>query len=196
MQSPLNHHNEMYEKYKKFGYPKYYIPPSLNTKKLQHGKKCGMCWHFSNGMNCGGNNHTRDYVDYCYKSTNQFTEKEVLIVESTPEQATYMQRNMETFFAGNKEEILLHELLTRANYQCECSGKICKHHTGRCDTKHVKDGGKSPFLMQPRDVKKPHSLENDQVMCAKCANANTIAKLSVPKKKRKVQENPNQQTII
>lgn len=135
-------------------------------------------------------------MDYCYKSKNMFTESQQTIVESTPSQRSWLQSVMEAKFSGSKEELHLRELLVRASYQCECVGDLCKNHDGRCQTLHVAKGGDSPLLIQPRDFKKPHSMENDQVMCAPCANACTLTKMSVPKKKRKRQENPDQQTII
>ena len=194
--SPLEVHAELYEKYKKWGYPKFYIPPMPNTKKLPPGKSCGQCWNFEKGLNCGGSNSTRSYTDYCYRSTNRFTELEPMTVESTPAQRTFAQSKLEEFFGGNEMERLLHATLVRAEYRCECDATICKRHTGRCETRHVVAGGKTVFLLQPKNFKKPHSLENDQVMCAPCANACTINKMSVPKKKRNVKENPNQQTIF
>jgi hypothetical protein len=99
-------------------------------------------------------------------------------------------------FTGNKDELVLRSVLERASYQCECDGSLCKAHPGRCGTLHVKRGGRSPLLLQPRDAKKSHSLENSSVMCAPCATACTVNRMNFGKKKRKKQQDDGQLSII
>lgn len=174
-----------------------YPAPILTSKFLVGGKTCGDCWHFSNGLNCGGTGNTQAKVNYCFKREKMFTETEPLMVAGLVEQpASVTFQQPKEILAGNKDELHLHALLERAEYRCECVADLCKRHPGRCETLHKAKGGNTVFLIQPKDFKKPHSMENDRVMCAPCCSANTIAKMSVPKKKRIVKENMNQQTIF
>lgn len=196
--TPEERHREMYDKYKKYGYPKSLMPQQVNTRKLPQGKACGDCWHFSHGRVCGptGQRNTQVGVDYCQYQLNHFTEAPELITITITEENQNRLSDSGVVFVGNKDELLLHELLVRAKYQCECKGVMCSLHKGRCGTLHKAAGGSTVLLMQPRNFKKANSLENSEVMCVACCSANTITKMSVPKKKKKMQENPNQTTII
>jgi hypothetical protein len=156
-----------------------------------------------------------DFTNYCHWPENRYTESPLeatgfvlglaagkLATEKTKfeeivfDEGYRFQPLIEQAFVGGDEEVTLRAILTRAEYRCECDGVLCKNHQGRCGVIHVSKGGPSPFLLQPKDIKKKHSLENSQAMCAACCTANTVSKMTVPKKKRKAKTDERQMSII
>lgn len=168
-------------------------------KELPGNKRCGDCWHFENGLVCSSpkSKLVRKDTDYCQWHENFFTETklESHFIPEAWKNGTKAPVAGEQKFAGSPDEILLHEILERANYQCECDGSLCKTHEGRCSTLHKRRGGKHPLLLQPKNFNKGHSVENSQVMCAPCANGCTITRMNL-KKKKKIQQNREQESII
>ncbi len=135
------------------------------------------------------------FTNYCHWPINLFTEGRVL--EAIPTEVFKKQYEaFQELFVGGKEEVILHNILERANYQCECDGSLCGLHNQRCGTMHVKRGGKSPLLLQPKTIKKAHSEENSQVMCAQCATANTVNVMTINRKKKKAKPSEGQTSII
>lgn len=159
-------------------------------------------------------------TDYCHWPENLFTETEpekkiepdhwlkmaqIEWEERRMRKSTFIifdeasninETDFKSIFAGKKDEVVLHQILERARYQCECDGIICKGHKGKCQTNHVKFGGKSPLLLQPKDPKKAHSMENSKAMCAACATANSINLFNLDKKKKKAMQDKNQISIV
>lgn len=198
--TPLERHLDAYQKFGKYGWPKAFSPPKVGTRVIPDGKTCGNCWNFTHGRKCGdgGPKLTSRQTNYCQYSGNYFSETPEIVLTPVTDEAysELKQAGADVHFAGSKDELLLHSLLVRAKYQCECAGTICKKHAGRCTVMHKAAGGATVFLVQPKNFKKANSLENSQVMCVACAGECTLTKMSVPKKKRKTVENPDQQLII
>jgi hypothetical protein len=182
-----------------------YPPPSTKSRVIPGGKDCSACWHFEKGLNCrntkGVSLGGHRWTTYCHWPDNHFT-TEIPTSEQMDAAGddSQMERAITTIekqqFIGNKDEMVLHMVLNRAEYQCECDGILCKAHKGRCSTLHVKRGGKSPLLLQPKDAKKSHSIENSSAMCATCATNCTMSKMGIEKKKKKVKQNEGQMSII
>lgn len=182
-----------------FAYP---FDPNPNRKKLPPEKNCGMCWHLDNGLKCRTskgvvtNRNLGTFSDYCHWPQNHFTEVEVEFGEPAAVTKVDMKDVSDPTFAGKKDEVTLRLVLERAGYQCECDGKLCRTHDGRCGTMHVKAGGKTPLLLQPKDAKKSHSLENSSAMCAPCATACTVNRMNIKRKSKNKQQNDGQLSII